>query len=132
MRRSFPMKRQPSSATHEAKFADKLGYHRTYVGGLERGERNLTLEAVEHIASRLKLVDGHPRTGPAAHHAPFGFAGQTARATARPTSGHCSPAATWLTSCPRSSRASSTALVSTLSQSVPKTMRTGPTYSLVV
>jgi hypothetical protein len=61
------MKRQPSSATHEAKFADKLGYHRTHVGGLERGERNLTLKAVERIASRLKLVDGHPRTGPAAH-----------------------------------------------------------------
>jgi hypothetical protein len=37
MRRSVPMKRQPSSATHEAKFADKLGCHRTYVGGLEQG-----------------------------------------------------------------------------------------------
>jgi transcriptional regulator with XRE-family HTH domain len=39
----------------QEKFADKLGYHRTYVGGLERGERNLTLKAVERIASRLKL-----------------------------------------------------------------------------
>ncbi len=39
----------------QEKFADKLGYHRTYVGGLERGERNLTLKAVERIASRLRL-----------------------------------------------------------------------------
>jgi transcriptional regulator with XRE-family HTH domain len=39
----------------QEKFADKLGYHRTYVGGLERGERNLTLKSLEHIASRLRL-----------------------------------------------------------------------------
>ncbi len=39
----------------QEQFADKLGYHRTYVGGLERGERNLTLKAVERIASRLRL-----------------------------------------------------------------------------
>ena len=36
-------------------FADVLGYHRTYVGGLERGERNLTLIAVERIAERLGM-----------------------------------------------------------------------------
>lgn len=36
-------------------FADVLGYHRTYVGGLERGERNITLKAVERIAQRLKM-----------------------------------------------------------------------------
>lgn len=36
-------------------FADKLGFHRTYVGGLERGERNLTLKALERIAARLDL-----------------------------------------------------------------------------
>lgn len=29
--------------------------HRTYVGGLERGERNLTLKAVERIAQRLRV-----------------------------------------------------------------------------
>ena len=39
----------------QEKFADELGYHRTYVGGLERGERNLTLVAVERIAERLDL-----------------------------------------------------------------------------
>jgi transcriptional regulator with XRE-family HTH domain len=34
-------------------FADTLGFHRTYMGGLERGERNLTLKSVERIAGRL-------------------------------------------------------------------------------
>ncbi|MEA5456388.1 helix-turn-helix transcriptional regulator [Sinomonas sp. JGH33] len=31
-------------------FADTVGVHRTYMGGLERGERNVTLKAVERIA----------------------------------------------------------------------------------
>lgn len=34
-------------------FADQLGFHRTYMGALERGERNLTLRSVERIAERL-------------------------------------------------------------------------------
>lgn len=34
-------------------FADVLGVHRTYMGGIERGERNLTLRSVERIAERL-------------------------------------------------------------------------------
>jgi len=33
--------------------AQVLGVHRTYMGGLERGERNLTLKALERIADRL-------------------------------------------------------------------------------
>lgn len=36
-------------------FADVLGYHRTYMGGIERGERNLTLKSVERIAAKLKI-----------------------------------------------------------------------------
>jgi transcriptional regulator with XRE-family HTH domain len=36
-------------------FADVLGVHRTYIGGLERGERNLTLKSVERIADRIGL-----------------------------------------------------------------------------
>ena len=32
-----------------------VGFHRTYIGGLERGERNLTLKNVERIAARLKV-----------------------------------------------------------------------------
>ena len=34
-------------------FADLVGVHRTYMGGLERGERNLTLKTVERLAARL-------------------------------------------------------------------------------
>ncbi|TNC23729.1 helix-turn-helix domain-containing protein [Amycolatopsis alkalitolerans] len=34
-------------------FADVLGVHRTYMGGLERGERNLTLRSLERIAEKL-------------------------------------------------------------------------------
>jgi transcriptional regulator with XRE-family HTH domain len=36
-------------------FALVLGVHRTYMGGLERGERNLTLKAVERIADVLDI-----------------------------------------------------------------------------
>lgn len=36
-------------------FADVFGWHRTYQGGLERGERNLTLRSVEYIADRLAI-----------------------------------------------------------------------------
>jgi len=39
----------------QEEFADALGYHRTYVGGLERGERNLTLKALERIAEKIGL-----------------------------------------------------------------------------
>src|SRR5680860_1560322 len=35
-------------------FAHKVGVHRTYLGGIERGERNLTLKAVERIAAWLQ------------------------------------------------------------------------------
>ncbi len=33
--------------------ADAVGVHRTYLGGVERGERNLTLRSVERLADRL-------------------------------------------------------------------------------
>lgn len=33
--------------------ADVLGVHRTYVGGIERGERNLSLRSVERLADAL-------------------------------------------------------------------------------
>ncbi|MGV1047743.1 MAG: helix-turn-helix domain-containing protein [Solirubrobacterales bacterium] len=36
-------------------FAEVLGFHRTYMGGLERGERNLTLKALERIAEKIDV-----------------------------------------------------------------------------
>lgn len=36
-------------------FADVVGVHRTYMGGLERGERNITLRGLERMAGRLML-----------------------------------------------------------------------------
>jgi transcriptional regulator with XRE-family HTH domain len=36
-------------------FADVLGVHRTYLGGIERGEHNLTLRSVERIAERIGI-----------------------------------------------------------------------------
>lgn len=44
--------RQAKGLSQEA-FAYELGFHRTYMGDLERGERNLTLRSVERIAERL-------------------------------------------------------------------------------
>lgn len=37
-------------------FAEVLGVHRTYMGGLERGERNLTLKSLERISARLRVA----------------------------------------------------------------------------
>ena len=36
-------------------FAELLEVHRTYMGGIERGERNLTLKSVERIAEKLDV-----------------------------------------------------------------------------
>jgi transcriptional regulator with XRE-family HTH domain len=36
-------------------FAEIMGVHRTYMGGLERGERNLTLRSLERIAMRISI-----------------------------------------------------------------------------
>jgi transcriptional regulator with XRE-family HTH domain len=40
----------------QEEFAAVLGVHRTYMGGIERGERNLTLKSVERIARRIKMT----------------------------------------------------------------------------
>jgi len=36
-------------------FADELGFHRTYLGAIERGERNLSLKSVERLAAQLQV-----------------------------------------------------------------------------
>lgn len=38
--------------------AAELGVHRTYIGGVERGERNLTLQSVEQLAAALDVEPG--------------------------------------------------------------------------
>ena len=46
--------REERGLSQEA-FADVLGVHRTYMGGVERGERNLTLKSVERIAEHIAV-----------------------------------------------------------------------------
>ncbi len=46
--------RRAQGLSQEA-FADVLGVHRTYMGDVERGERNLTLKSVERIAQRIDV-----------------------------------------------------------------------------
>lgn len=36
-------------------FAHDLGFHRTYMGAIERGERNLSLRSVERLALQLGI-----------------------------------------------------------------------------
>jgi transcriptional regulator with XRE-family HTH domain len=37
-------------------FAHQLGFHRTYLGAIERGERNLSLKSVERLADQLGVT----------------------------------------------------------------------------
>ena len=36
-------------------FADECGLHRTYIGAIERGERNVAIDNIAKIASALKI-----------------------------------------------------------------------------
>ena len=56
--------REQRGLSQEA-FADALAVHRTFVGGVERGERNLTLQTIERLSARvdadpLALLGGAP------------------------------------------------------------------------
>lgn len=46
--------REARGLSQEA-FADVVSVHRTYMGGLERGERNITLKSLERIADRIGI-----------------------------------------------------------------------------
>jgi len=39
----------------QEELAATLGVHRTYMGGVERGERNLTLRSLERLAERMQV-----------------------------------------------------------------------------
>ena len=54
MGRNLRAYRMERGLSQEA-FAEVLGVHRTYMGGVERGERNLTLKSVERMAEKLEM-----------------------------------------------------------------------------
>lgn len=47
--------RRKELGVSQEEFADLCGLHRTYMGGIERGERNLSLMNIEKIARALKI-----------------------------------------------------------------------------
>jgi transcriptional regulator with XRE-family HTH domain len=48
-------KRRHKLGVSQEEFADLCGLDRTYVGGIERGERNLALLNIEKLARALKI-----------------------------------------------------------------------------
>lgn len=40
----------------QEELAEKAGLHRTYIGGIERGERNITLDSLQVIALALDVA----------------------------------------------------------------------------
>lgn len=44
-----------SQGFSQEEFADHAGIHRTYMGGIERGERNPTLTTISRIAKALDV-----------------------------------------------------------------------------
>jgi len=47
--------RRQKLGVSQEEFADMCGLDRTYVGGIERGERNLALVNIEKIAQTFKI-----------------------------------------------------------------------------
>ena len=39
----------------QEEFADLCGYHRTYIGSIERSERNITVSTLEALAKALEI-----------------------------------------------------------------------------
>jgi transcriptional regulator with XRE-family HTH domain len=46
--------REDAGFSQEA-FADAVGVHRTYMGAVERGEKNISLRNIERIAKTLRV-----------------------------------------------------------------------------
>ena len=51
-------RRRVELALTQEEFADISGLHRTYVSGIERGERNPTLDIIFQIARALNCLPG--------------------------------------------------------------------------
>ncbi len=49
--------RRKAGYSQEA-FADRVGVHRTYMGTIERGEKNISLRNIERIALAIGLTAG--------------------------------------------------------------------------
>jgi transcriptional regulator with XRE-family HTH domain len=50
--------RRTKLGVSQEEFADRCGLDRTYIGGIERGERNVALVNLEKIAKALRLTLG--------------------------------------------------------------------------
>ena len=48
-------KRRRKLGVSQEEFADMCGLDRTYIGGIERGERNVSLVNIEKIAHTLRI-----------------------------------------------------------------------------
>jgi len=48
-------KRRNKLGVSQEEFADMCGLDRTYIGGIERGERNVSLVNIEKVAGGLKI-----------------------------------------------------------------------------
>lgn len=48
-------KRRHRLGVSQEEFADMCGLDRTYIGGIERGERNVALINIERIAKALRI-----------------------------------------------------------------------------
>ena len=57
-------RRRTAMGLTQEEFADVSGLHRTYISGIERGERNATLDVVFQIAKALRCAPGHLFEGP--------------------------------------------------------------------
>jgi len=47
-------KRRLEMGLSQEEFADLCGYHRTYIGSIERSERNITVSTLEAVAKALE------------------------------------------------------------------------------
>ena len=57
-------RRRTAMGLTQEEFADISGLHRTYISGIERGERNATLDVVFQISNALKCAPGNLFGGP--------------------------------------------------------------------